>query len=82
MDKEDICMYCSSWYTSRHFMETYGEGKGYYATGGKLVEIKWRLTDSGELVFEDLSSEQIVVNPGNSYIGFYKSSDSMSVSFE
>jgi hypothetical protein len=63
-------------------METYGEGKGYYATGGKLVEIKWRLTDSGELVFEDLSSEQIVVNPGNSYIGFYKSSDSMSVSFE
>ena len=27
MDKEDICMYCSSWYTSRRFMEYYGVGK-------------------------------------------------------
>ena len=63
-------------------METYGSGKGYYATGGKLVEIKWRATEDGELIFEDLSSERLVVNPGRSYIGFYKSSDSISVTFE
>ena len=25
---EDICMYCSFWYTSRRFMEDYGEGVG------------------------------------------------------
>ena len=25
---EDWCMYCSSWYNSRNFMETYGEGCG------------------------------------------------------
>lgn len=25
---EDICMYCSSWYTGRTFMTTYGEGSG------------------------------------------------------
>ena len=25
---EDICMYCSFWYTSRRFMEDYGEGTG------------------------------------------------------
>ena len=25
---EDVCMYCSFWYTSRRFMEDYGEGTG------------------------------------------------------
>ena len=25
---EDWCMYCSSWYNTRSFMETYGEGCG------------------------------------------------------
>ena len=27
-EQEDICMFCSQWYTSRRFMEDYGEGTG------------------------------------------------------
>lgn len=37
MDKEDICMYCSSWYTSRRFMETYGEGVGKCLETGDIT---------------------------------------------
>ena len=37
MDKEDICMYCSCWYTSRHFMESYGEGVGRCQETGEIT---------------------------------------------
>ena len=63
-------------------VNTAGGGSGYYATGGKLIEIRWSVGQNGELVFKDLSGAKLVVNRGNSYVGYYKSSDSQSVTFE
>jgi hypothetical protein len=37
MDNEDICMYCSSWFTSQHFMETHGEGAGGCLETGNIT---------------------------------------------
>lgn len=62
--------------------ETASGGYGYYATGGGLVEIRWRLDENQTLIFETLIGEKLKVNRGNSYIGYYKSADKSSVVFE
>ena len=54
--------------------ETLSQGMGYYATGGTRCEIRWKSNEKGELTFEDLNGEKLIVNRGNSYIGYYKSS--------
>ena len=54
-------------------IETTGGGGGYYCTRGKAKEIRWKMVN-GELVFEDLSGETLVVNRGASYVGYFKSS--------
>lgn len=57
-------------------------GTGYYISDGKLTEIRWNVESNGQLVFKNLTGEKLVVNRGNSYIGYYKASDSNSVIFE
>lgn len=49
-------------------------GKGYYASNGTYTEFIWKTDVSGTLSFFTLSGEILKVNPGNSYISFYKSS--------
>ena len=49
-------------------------GTGYYVTCGTLIEIKWAVNQAGELNFYDLDGNQLIVNRGNSYISYYKSS--------
>ena len=63
-------------------VNTATRGSGYYASGGTLSEIRWSVDASGRLVFKDLSGNKLVVNRGNSYVGYYKASDSDSVVFE
>lgn len=58
------------------------DGTGYYLTGGTLTEIRWSVDSSNNLTFTDLSGNKITVNRGNSYIGYYKASESNSVIFE
>ncbi len=58
------------------FMNTVGEGSGYYITDGVLRNISWKSDASGELTFFDSNGERLVINRGNSYIGFTKSSKS------
>ena len=57
-------------------------GSGYYISDGRLTEIRWSVDENNNLIFEYLSGEQLVVNRGNSYIGFSKSSELDSVIFE
>lgn len=57
-------------------------GSGYYVSGGKLSEIRWSVDASGHLLFKDLKGNKLIVNRGNSYVGYYKSSDADSVIFE
>ena len=57
-------------------------GSGYYVTAGTLTEIRWSADASGSLSFVTLSGEGLTVNRGNSYIGYYKASESGSVTFE
>lgn len=49
-------------------------GKGYYVSNGTYTEFIWKTDVSGTLSFFTLSGETLKVNPGNSYISFYKSS--------
>jgi hypothetical protein len=60
-------------------MDVMSGGKGYYVTKGTLTEFTWGLNELGELNFYSLSGERLTVNTGNSYIGFYKSSESTKV---
>ena len=55
-------------------IDTLGGGSGYYINGGTKTEFNWRVTDSGELIFTSLNGEKLTVNPGNSYIAYYKAS--------
>lgn len=60
-------------------MDVMSGGKGYYVTKGTLTEFTWGLNELGEFNFYSLSGERLTVNTGNSYIGFYKSSESAKV---
>ena len=59
-------------------IETVFGGSGYYATGGKAIEIMWSVED-GRLVFKNLDGESLKINRGTSYIGYFKSSMTDSV---
>ena len=60
-------------------LDTSFGGSGIYATDGKYVEIRWEKDVSGNLAFYTVSGEQLVVNPGLSYIAFSKASSKSSV---
>lgn len=55
-------------------MDVAAGGKGYYASEGTYTEFIWSTDVSGALNFYTLSGEKLMVNPGNSYISYYKSS--------
>ena len=76
------CITYESAYGVQTVTDILGGGYGYYASGGGLTEIRWRIDENKNLVFESLNGERLVVNRGNSYIGYYKSSDKSSVTFE
>ncbi len=60
-------------------IDTISGGMGYYITGGTLTEIKWTVNENGELKFLTLSSEDLLINKGNSYIAYYKASSSSDI---
>jgi hypothetical protein len=62
--------------------DTATSGTGYYVSMGKLTEIRWSVSDDGSLSFKTLDGETLIVNRGNSYIGYYKSASSDAVYFE
>ena len=57
-------------------VDTLSGGQGYYISCGYKTEIRWCITESGELEFKTLSGEKLIVNRGNAYIGYYKASKS------
>ncbi len=61
--------------------DTAGGGTGYYISGGTLTEIRWSIDQYGNMIFKDLDSNKLTVNRGNSYIAFYKASESTKVVF-
>lgn len=60
-------------------MDTTSGGSGYYISNGGMSEIRWSINDSGELIFHSLDGEKLTVNPGTSYIGYYKASNASKV---
>ena len=60
-------------------MDVMSGGRAYYVTRGKLTEFTWALNELGELNFYSLSGERLTVNPGNSYVAFYKASEAANV---
>lgn len=46
-----------------------GKNRGYYLTGGKLIEIEWFKADrSAKTVYKDLKGNEISLNKGNTWI--------------
>ncbi len=61
-------------------MDTTAGGSGYYISKGYLTEIKWSINSNGELVFNSLNGEKLLVNKGTAYIGYFKASQASKVS--
>ncbi len=46
-----------------------GSGEGYFVTGGKSIDITWEKTERfGATKYYDLAGNEIVLNPGNTWI--------------
>ena len=46
-----------------------GKNRGYYLTGGKLMEIEWsKSTRSAKTTYKDLKGNDIIMNKGNTWI--------------
>ena len=54
-------------------------GKGYYISEGQYSEFRWETNKSGELLFCTFAGDKLSVNPGNSYIAYYKSAISSEI---
>lgn len=66
---------------TRSFYELIGEGKGHFATGGKIVPIKWsreKAEDPFVFMFED--GTPITLSVGATYVGI--AADTVSMSYE
>ena len=55
-------------------MNTIGSGAGYYANGGTAQKIFWSLDINGNMSLVDESGNTLIVERGNFYIGYVKSS--------
>ncbi len=50
-------------------VENLGKNRGYYLTGGKLIEIEWSKSDrSAKTFYKDLKGNEIVMNKGVTWI--------------
>lgn len=66
---------------TRSFYQLIGEGKGHFATGGKIVPIKWsreKAEDPFVFMFED--GTPITLSVGTTYVGV--AADTVSMSYE
>lgn len=62
-------------------IDTTSGGAGYYISKGYMTEIRWSVDESGALQFKTLKGEKLTVNKGNTYISYYKASNSSKVTF-
>ncbi len=60
-------------------IDTTAGGSGYYISGGEKTEISWSTDETGSLVFKTLDGNILKANKGNSYIGYFKASNSSAV---
>jgi len=66
-------------YTETH-MDITGGGRGLYLTGGTVKEISWSRNADGELLFT-ADEAPLIINRGNTYISFVKSSQTNTVEY-
>lgn len=62
-------------------LDTASGGMGYYISSGKLTEFKWSVDQNGTLEFNSLNGDILKVDRGNSYITYFKASNSSKVRF-
>ena len=56
-------------HVGRQDLENIGSGKGYYITNGKVVGITWeKKTRTGKTVYYTEDGEELVLNPGNTFV--------------
>jgi hypothetical protein len=55
-------------------MNTIGTGSGYYLTGGTFTKVNYTSSQSGSMTFYSENGEQLVINRGEIYIRYLKSS--------
>ncbi len=65
--------------TTELVLETNEGGIGYYFTNGTMTKFIWIRDAEGRLLFNDLSGQKLVINRGNTYISFFKTTQKNSV---
>ena len=59
--------------------DTVSGGKGYYLSNGMLSEFKWCVDEMNNLKFYNLMNEELVINKGNVYMAYYKTSRELDI---
>lgn len=67
---------------SQMVMSTTTSGTGYYFTNGSVFNISWSADTDGNMTLFDKNGSKLVVNRGNTYIAFVRSSKMQSVTFK
>lgn len=74
--------YCYNKYCGYQKIDNIGTGEGYYITEGHAIPITWEKTDEKSQTKYKVkeTSEDLIVNDGNTYIQIYPTSGNLSIS--
>lgn len=78
-----LILYAETYCVDGYLMEVCNKdsGDGYYASNGQYIPITWKYA-SGTLHFYDESGEELLMNPGKTWVTFFDESNKSGVIFE
>jgi hypothetical protein len=85
--KNIIVQFVKEWDIDKNDYQTMdiedAEGKGYYITNGKMVNITWKKNEKKKWMrYYDSSGEELIINPGKTYIAIFPNNQTKDVIIE
>jgi hypothetical protein len=85
--KNIIVQFVKEWNIDKNGYQTMDientEGKGYYITNGKVVNITWKKNESKKWMrYYDMAGEELTINPGKTYIAIFPDNKTKDVVIE
>lgn len=66
--------------SGRIAVTTFGEGTGYYVSGGKYIEIKYsKATEDAPIILTQADGDPLIMTPGKSYVAIFNGANSSGI---